>query len=206
MNYLILLSLLILILFFLFRKNKQKKLIKIVEPNIALVSMSTDEGVLELVRQDSFLYSNIYKNVYQRNVRSISELLNLIEDNYDLLHFLIDINEEGEIMDNDGNMIKLSVLISKIQKMKTKHLFFAKDNNYDNYQNDIKGLKVSINLVMIINRKGQSFNKFFKKLFTKMSLGRTMAMSWSESAKDNETPDALYISGIDDDVILLSDN
>ena len=50
--------------------------------------------------------------------------------------------------------------------------------------------KESANLVMVLDRKGASFDKFFGKLFGLMYQGKSMPVAWVELAPQMATPDS----------------
>jgi hypothetical protein len=133
----------------------------------------------ELLDVDSAIYSRFYPATLVRRFSKIEELLEALDQRYDVVHLFGDVSPDGTLIDADGNALASTLVIKKCCASDVKLLWVANDNKAEGY---IKGFKTDgqrINLVMTTSRNGAKFAAFLEKLLSKMSRGETMPEAWA---------------------------
>jgi hypothetical protein len=197
---------LLFILLYIKQAKRRKSFIE--NPNVVLLQIGTlSQSQLD---SDRTIYSDFYSNVTEKTTNTLQELIDFINNSsFDLFHLFVDIDKDGKIYDASQNSIEIENFIDIIQKRNAKYIFFAKDNPPGCYSNGAKGLKFTANTVMTLERKGNSFPDFLKKIFSNVSKGQPFPVAWNKFApqipkvKNDDMPEVFAVMGAGN-VILLS--
>ncbi len=168
-------------------------------PKILLLQIGTlNQSQLDA---DLTIYCDYYTNVTTKTVNNLKEFIDFISNaSFDLFHLFVNIDKDGNIIDG-SDKITVGKIISVIQARNAKYIFFANDSPSDSYTNGSKGLKHTTNIVMTLERKGNNFSEFFKKVFSKVSKGQTLPVAWNEIApqipgvEHDNTPSCMAVMG-----------
>ncbi|MFI5097112.1 MAG: hypothetical protein ACHQT6_03975 [Candidatus Acidiferrales bacterium] len=122
---------------------------------------SLDQKFAELVKADSHCYSQFYPTPTEAVFESIQELLETIDEGYDIVHLFCDLSPNGRISDGRGNGTTGTTLIQSCLDSEVKLLWLASGNNSEGY---VKGFEPAagkpLNLVLTIDRRGARFPGF----------------------------------------------
>ncbi|MFL6374127.1 MAG: hypothetical protein ACJ73D_05615 [Pyrinomonadaceae bacterium] len=142
-------------------------------PRCAVVSIGGhDRDKLDL---DKEIYCD-FANVTAIECSSVSALAECLEHRpVDILHLLTEIGSDETIQGESK-----TAFLEQLSLLGPKILILASDNDAQSLIAFCsKGPMLSLNLVMTLDRKGEAFANFFKKLFILILGGRTMPDAWA---------------------------
>jgi hypothetical protein len=139
---------------------------------------------------DAGIYSAFCQHVERARPKA-NELLKLIEKGYDIVHLCCELNENGELTDEQGGTLKGDDLLETCRTANVKVLFIASDNSYENYL-EFRSSKwpkgYYLDLVMVVNRYGNKFPYLMEELLKRMSKGKSLPMAWVELGPQGPGP------------------
>lgn len=163
---------------------------------IASVGLETDSYVLE----DRRIYQDYFGDIEIFEAKDIQDFYKYINGNmFDILHLFAAFDDDGSIEGESGPDFFRHVVETQI-----KIFILANDNRGERLvpfcSEAVNAGFGSMNLVMTLERKGDSFVQFFKNLFAKMIKGLTMPQAWVELAPQNvkldrEIPETVFSAG-----------
>lgn len=171
----------------------------VVGAKVLVCSLGTDFG--DAVELDGRVYERFYTFTSSRVLSSITELNEIIERHYDVVHLFCRVRPDGTIEDYRGDRITGTDLIKSCRRANVKLLWIANDNNPDGYLNGFRGPTKQLNLAMTISRKGSQFPDFLSSLLSCMSQGSTMPVAWSNLApqiagpEQTSLPECIFVAG-----------
>ncbi len=138
---------------------------------------------------DKSIYSDFYRDVETENVNSVKELTSFIKNTtYDLMHLFVDVDEQGNVYDSEGDKIKLYKLIDLIQNNNVTYILFARDTPFEHYKAGLGKYKKTANIILTTERKGNFFPDFFRKIFARSSKGESFFAVWVDYAPQGPKP------------------
>jgi len=112
----------------------------------------------------------------------------------DVLFLYCQLNTNGSILNSTIGLDDI------IKTSRAKVIVMASENKGENYLEARHIVAYTrANIVMTVNRKGESFSHFFKELFRLMFKGKSMPQAWVKIAPQNSkiehtnTPDTIFI-------------
>ena len=153
------------------------------------------------LKMDSGVYKRFYPSTTSTAFASIANLIEALNQKYDIVHVLCGLNASGAITDGNGGSVSGSDLIKKCSEASVKLLWIAANNASDAYIKGFNARGQKINLVMVIDRRGPFFSPFLNNLLAKMSGGEAMPIAWNSlnpqvpSSVHPDAPDAIFFAG-----------
>src|ERR1044071_5167617 len=169
------------------------------EPAILLCSLSMHDS--SCISKDKLIYQN-HRNITEYRAASFSDFLTFLNHKtFDIVHLLTKVEPDGTIEGTSG-----FELFESLSNGKVKLVIFASDNPADSYLKLIpkdrsKSIK-PMNIVMTLDRKGDSFQRFFQSLFDLMAQGDSMPVAWvtlvpqSPGVVNKNVPDTIFQAGL----------
>jgi hypothetical protein len=157
------------------------------DPRILLCSIRRDSQDADLLMEDRLIYQDCYKNLVEYRAKGISDFLAFLQDkSFDIAHLFIDVDADGTL---EGQSIPQ--VMRYLEQRDVKLILFADTGPARNptkgfHADNTKGIRV--NFVVTIDRRGERFRTFFKKLFTLMANGESLFMAWVKIAPQAEGP------------------
>lgn len=200
----------ILALFWIIRKKRKSNKISVIEaPKIVLLQVGTNAQ--QLLESDLNIYNEYYRTVSSTALKDVNELFQFVETaSFDLFHVFVEISKDGYILDSFENKTTVATIANLMQSNGAKYIVFASNSPAQAYMNAGEYLTHNANIVMTIDRRGDNFTKFFKKIFEKVSKGVPFPEAWHEIQPQGRTtvneclPETIAVMGADN-VVLLGD-
>ena len=178
----------------LFRKNKDE-----VHGTKVLVC-AIDNRFEDLLKTDSDVYRQYYRATTRAVLPSIQALLEHLGRNYDIVHLIADVTENGTIQDASGHEITGTELIQRCCDQDVK-LWSASDNPPEWYIKGFGARGKHLNRVMTLKRKGANFPNFLQKMLSQMAYGKTMPIAWNDicpripGLEHRDSPESIFVAG-----------
>jgi len=160
-----------------------------------------DSRLGDLLRVDSEIYERYYRATTATELPSIQSLLGQLERNYDIVHLICDVTENGTICDTTGHEITGTELIQRCCDQDVKLLWVAGDNPPERYIKGFGARGKRLNLVMTLKRKDVNFPNFLQKLLSQMAYGQTMPVAWNDicpqipGSVHPDSPESIFFAG-----------
>ncbi|HEY1266833.1 MAG TPA: hypothetical protein VGH16_06215 [Candidatus Binatia bacterium] len=153
-----------LIVFLYFRRGMSRR---ITAPTLGILDLS--EGSLTpLIQADSAKLGSLFNSVSESKLNA---------PKCDVLLLYCYIESDGNIRDSTKGLNEI------IREAGASVAIVASDNDAKNYIVAAKGKNFgSVNIVLILDRRGEMFGEFFLNLFTAMKQGTSMPVAWNKLA------------------------
>jgi hypothetical protein len=164
---------------------------------------SLDHFYDEAFESDVESYSQHY-HVDAIGAATIRCLLQAMARQYDVIHLLCRISDDGMLEDHAGATLSGRELIKSCCNTDVKLLWVAAENNADAY---IKGFPAGgkpINVVMTISRNGKHFSSFLRQILGKVVRGEKLPVAWTALVPQTagpwqrDLPACIFVSGRSD--------
>ena len=149
---------------------------------------SLDPSLRESFEADSSVYLRYYRHVDSAFFLGIRDLLEAIENRYDIVHLFGRLSSGGLLSDTSDATLLGTELIGKCCERDIKLLWIANENKTDDYVRGFKMTGKSLNLIMTINRNGTKFAGFLEKLLSRISGGEMLPVAWTALVPQAEGP------------------
>jgi hypothetical protein len=164
----------LLVILYTSRRRRSKH---ISAPELGLLDLSNG-SLAQLIRDDKANLGDLFNAVSESTLKA---------PKCDVLLLYCYLEPDGSIRDSNQGLNEI------IREAGASVAIVASDNDAKNYTAAAKGKKFgSVNLVLTIDRRGEIFGKFFRKLFTAMKQGTSMPVAWNKLAPQiprNDHPD-----------------
>jgi hypothetical protein len=157
----------------LFRKTPKS----LPEPRVLICSLAAEFGAL--LTEDETVYRGFLTDITVVQSMSVEDLLGRLSYGYDLVHLYTKVDADGRL---EESAVTGTDVIQKAAASGTKLLWIANGNDSDGYIKGFKAKGVKLNLVMTLDRLGESFPKFLQSLLSEMSAGASMPVAWNRIA------------------------
>lgn len=157
----------------------------------------------ELLRVDESIYA---ENCLPPTIESYSSPKNFLralsKQRYEIVHFYGDIVPSLGLVGDDGSVVSGAELLSGVTRSSVKLFWFANDHESSSYIRFFSPLKVTINLVMTMQRRGVAFPSFLRKLLNELSHGEPIGWAWERLAPQapgswhEDLPGCIFHAGI----------
>ena len=183
MTQIIILVIVVVLAMSLIRRYRNKKMV-ISSPRLGIIDYIGEAGSAMVTGDIGFL-----NNIFGKAVNSINSV-----PECDVLFVYCEINKDGTIKQSP---LKLREII---QASHATIVVIASENEGDNYIAAVKAAgQGQANLVMTLQRQGDSFSGFYNKLFGLMFKGVPMPVAWNEIApqipnsEHQGIPDSIFV-------------
>jgi hypothetical protein len=179
----------------LFRKNRDEV------HGAKVLVCALDNRFDELVKKDAEIYGRHYKATTTTIFPGLQALLERLEQNFDIVHLVCDVTQNGTISDATGKEITGTELIQRCCDHDVKLLWCASDNPAERYIKGFGARGKRLNLVMTLARKGSNFSSSLEKLLSQMAHGETMPNAWNNlwpqvpGAPHPDAPESIFYAG-----------
>ncbi len=172
------------VLFFIISFSSQTKKNRINSPKLGIINYLGDSAS-EIIDEDS----NFLKEFFGE-----TEISHDLIPKCDVLFLYCEIDINGSVINSTMGLDDI------IKTSQTKIIVIASENKGENYleaRHIVAYTKA--NIVMTVNRKGESFSHFFKELFRLMFNGKSMPQAWIKIAPQNpkiehtNIPDTIFL-------------
>lgn len=179
----------------LFRKNRDEV------HGAKVLVCALDNRFNDLLKEDSEIYGEYYRATTTMVLPSIQALLGRLEQQYDIVHLMCDVTENGTITDASGHEISGTGLIQRCCDQNVKLLWAASDNPPERYVKGFRARGKRLNLVMTLKRKGPDFPSFLHEMLSRMAYGAAMPIAWNAicpqipRADHPGAPESIFFAG-----------
>ena len=169
---------------------------------IGLIALSNRDEDKDLLDADKTIYENFYSNIFSFQFESKEELVHTIrEHKFDLLHLIVTFDKDGNVKFVEDNSLEIKSIVEILSDSPIKILLIASDNLPDVYINGVNPNIIKSDVIMTLNRKGDSFKSFYIKLFDQIKSGKPLGDAWTELApqdpniRHENTPESIMTLG-----------
>lgn len=160
---------------------KRDHVLSIRDPKVGIVNVAGADGE-KLAQEDAKYLNGIFPRV---------RTLQPANPGCDVLYMYASIASGGSIRDSPESVRDI------IRVSKAPIVVIANANEVDCYAAAFKGKASRANLVMTLDRRGESFARFFTKLFMQMKAGVSMPNAWvalnpQSSSADADAPSCIF--------------
>ena len=176
-----------------FRKRTQDVL------NSKVLICSLGSAFDDFLEKDADTYKRYFQNNTVLRLANANELMDALSGEYDIVHVLASVSPEGYIGESQ---ITGTQLIQRSANLGTKLLWLATDNDPAGYIKNFKPNGNKLNLVMTIQRNGESFTNFLNNLLNGMQSGESMPVAWNNLCpqipghEHPDTPATIFFAGL----------
>lgn len=165
---------------------------KCLNSKVLVCSLGPAAGVLDY---DAAVYSRHYKGVNVAAYAAVSDLVESVEDGYDIVHLFCPLASGGLLIDSHGKTLTGSELIQRCCEGNVKLLWVANENRPEDYVKGFRAKGKRLNLIMTINRNGDGFGQFLEKLLGRISNGETLPVAWATLVPQSDGPCQQHLPG-----------
>lgn len=130
---------------------------------------------------DAAAYRRWYKCVDIAAFDTVSELLAATRLGNDIIHLSASLGPGGWLSASDARVLGTD-LIAKCSEQQVKLLWIASENKPDDYVSGFRAAGKRLNLVMTLDRNGESFTSFLNELLSRISQGARLPNAWAAMA------------------------
>ena len=163
-----------------------KRIETIKAPKILLCSIKGDDIDDALLAQDRSIYQDHYENIIEYKAEGVIDFYRFTQSKaFDIVHLFVKLEPGGT-----AEKQPVSHILRHLAMQDVKLVIFARNNSSEARQGFRRSMMfgIKINFIVVLDRKGESFSRFFRELFGLVASGMSFLMAWVKLAPQTEGP------------------